>query len=71
MTNAFAFAPASLVTDGKTGCTRASAERNSCCAMTRVTTEPTLSIDLDKYVEVNTVRILLPDVYRVDLYSKF
>ena len=63
LSNAFDFSPASLASDQETECTNASAERNSCCAMSRNTIEPVFSINLDSYIEVNTVRLLLPDVF--------
>ena len=46
--------------DSATNCTLATADRNSCCALSRKVTEPTLAVDLGKIYEINTVRILLP-----------
>ena len=63
MDNAFDFSPATLSTDGDISCAKASAERNTCCTLGRLTTEPTFSINLDKYIEVNTVKIYLPSKY--------
>lgn len=61
MDNAYDFAPASLAIDGETNCTVASAERSSCCALSRKTTEPVLAVDLGKMIEVNTVKVLIPE----------
>jgi hypothetical protein len=59
--SAYDFAPGNLVADGEIDCLKATAERSTCCAMSRVTTEPSLAANLEKLTEVNTVRVLLPD----------
>ena len=48
MDEAYDFSPPTLSTDGKVNCTHATAERNSCCTLSRKTTEPTMGIDLGK-----------------------